>query len=81
MTARVFAEQHGCTAPQLHAWAAAARSADPPRPEFAEVRVRDVASESGSPPIEIVVGKLIVRVHAGVDLDQLAAVLGVVARC
>lgn len=52
-----------------------------PRPEFAEVRVREGVGESERTPIEIVVGQFIVRVRAGVDLEQLATVLGVVARC
>lgn len=81
MTARAFAEQHGCTAPQLHAWSAAARATATPRAEFAEVRVREVADESQRSPIEIVVGKFIVRVRAEAELEHLAAVLGVVARC
>jgi hypothetical protein len=49
--------------------------------EFAEVRVRSVADESERPPIEIVVGEVMVRVRPGADLEQLAAVLDVVARC
>jgi hypothetical protein len=49
--------------------------------DFAEVRVRSVTADSERPPIEIVVGEVIVRVRVGADLEHLAAVLGVVARC
>lgn len=80
-TARAFAAGHGCTASQLHAWSSAERRADTKPAEFAEVRVRGVADEAERPPIEIVVGEVIVRVRAGADLEHLAAVLGVVTRC
>lgn len=80
-TARAFAEEHGCTVSQLRAWSAADRRAETKPAEFTEVRVRGVADEAGRSPIEIVLGEVTVRVRPGADLEQLAAVLGVVARC
>jgi hypothetical protein len=59
----------------------AVRRAETMPGEFAEVRVRSVADGTERSPIEIVVGEVAVRVGAAADLEQLAAVLAVVARC
>ena len=66
---------------QLHAWSAAERRAETKPTEFTEVSVHGVADEAERTPIEILIGEVTVRVRPGADLEQLAAVLGVVARC
>jgi hypothetical protein len=53
---------------------------------FAEVRVREstvplTAERCDVVPIELVIGGVTVRVRAGVDLELLSAVIGVVSRC
>lgn len=87
LAAREFAERHGLKASQLYSWSrptpASARGS---AAAFAEVRVREstvafTAEPCDVAPIELVIGRVTVRVRAGVDLEFLSAVIGVVSRC
>jgi len=87
LPAREFAELHGVKASQLYTWSRSTPAHDRGgAATFAEVRVRESPVATPVEPcdlasIELVIGGVMVRVRAGVDLELLAAVLGVVSRC
>lgn len=90
LSARAFAEGRGLKASQLYSWSRMRPASNRgSAAAFAEVRVRDravstelVAAEpSDVAPIEVVIGGITVRVRTEVDLELLAAVIGVVSRC
>lgn len=86
LSARAFAEGGGLKASQLYSWSRMRPASNRgSAAAFAEVRVRDGALVTAEPsdvaPIEVVIGGITVRVRAKVDLELLAAVIGVVARC
>lgn len=87
LPAREFAERHGLKASQLYSWSKMQSAPDrASTAAFAEVRVREstvprTAERSDIVPIELVIGGITVRVRAGVELELLAAVIGVVSRC
>lgn len=93
LSAREFGGQHGLTAAQLYSWSRQGRAdedadadAGTASPPFTEVRVRDDPSSQPrpsnlSPVIEVDIGRRVIRIPAGVDLDLIEAVLAAVSRC
>jgi len=87
LPAREFAERYGLKASQLYSWRRMTPACDRgSTAAFAEVRVREGAAPvTAEPrdvaPIELVIDGVTVRVRAGVDLELLSAVIGVVSRC